>query len=105
MIPILLEAARRRTSAADLTCKSDETTTLELRGGRISAARVALSQGVSLRVQAGGRIGIAGATDEDAEGLLSRALASAAPANRQLPRPAPSGRPGEDPSARAATTR
>jgi PmbA protein len=78
VIATLLESARRRASAADLTYKNDETTTLELRGGRLASARVALSQGVSLRVQAGGRIGIAGANDEDAEGLLSRALDSAA---------------------------
>ncbi|MDH5283236.1 MAG: TldD/PmbA family protein [Gemmatimonadota bacterium] len=91
MIGILLEEARRRTTGADLTYKSDETTTLELRGGRVSSARVALSHGVSLRVQAGGRIGIAGATDDDAQGLLSRALASAAAGEAgQLALPGPS---------------
>jgi PmbA protein len=78
LIARVLELARRRTASADLTSKSDETTTLELQGGRVIAARVALTEGVSLRVQVGGRIGIAGAVDEDAEGLLARALASAA---------------------------
>ena len=68
MIATLLESARRRAAAADLTYKNDETTTLELRGGRLASARVALSQGVSLRVQAGGRIGIAGANDGTPKG-------------------------------------
>jgi PmbA protein len=61
VIARVLDSARRRTASADLTSKSDETTTLDLQGGRVVAARVALTEGVSLRVQVGGRIGIAGA--------------------------------------------
>ncbi len=92
MIGTLLERAARRTQAADLTSKSDETLTLGFDGGRLKSAGRLQERGVNLRVVAGGRMGFAGTTDTEPEPLLEMALASAAVGEEvkiELPRPQP----------------
>jgi PmbA protein len=73
----LLERASRRASLADAVLKTDETTALAFRNGRLVRASTATSQGVNLRLVAEGRAGTAGTVEDDAEALLERALASA----------------------------
>lgn len=91
MIVPLIELAGRRSTLADAAEKIDETTTLRFAAGKPLSSRVSRSHGVNLRVVAEGRMGFAGATDEDVDGLLERALASARQgeaASVTLPRPA-----------------
>jgi len=92
MIQTLIEQADRRSTMADAALSTDETTTLEFTGGRLSGATTATSHGVNLRVVSEGRVGIAGTTLEDGAELLDRALESARVgelAVLALPRPAP----------------
>lgn len=92
MIQPLIEQAHRRTTMADAALSTDETTTLEVDGGRLVSATTATSQGVNLRVVSEGRVGIAGTTTDDDADLLDRALDSARVgelAVMTLPRPAP----------------
>jgi PmbA protein len=92
VIGTLLERAARRTQAADLTSKTDETLTLGFEGGRLKSAGRLQERGVNLRVVAGGRMGFAGTTDTEPEPLLEMALASAAVGQEvklELPRPQP----------------
>lgn len=77
MIGPLLERADRRATLADASLKTDETTVLAFRDGRLARASTATSQGVNLRVVADGRAGSAGAVDDDPDALLERAMASA----------------------------
>jgi PmbA protein len=77
MISTLLERAARRTQAADMTSKTDETLSLTFEAGRLKQAAFLQEQGTSLRVISAGRMGFAGTTGEDAEALLDSALASA----------------------------
>jgi PmbA protein len=87
----LLESAARRTEAADLSLKTDETLTLRIEAGRLRAAGRMVERGVNLRVVANGRMGFAGTTAEDPEALLESALASARvgeAVNFSLPEPA-----------------
>jgi PmbA protein len=91
MIAPLIELAARRTTLADASLKTDETTSLRFAGGRVASALLSRSQGVNLRVMAEGRMGFAGSTDDDAPALLETALASARQgeaASVTLPRPA-----------------
>ncbi len=92
MIGPLLERVARRATLADVSLKTDETSALVFREGRLSRASTALSQGVNLRVVADGRAGSAGAVDDDVDALIGRALASALagePAVLSLPGRAP----------------
>ena len=74
--PMHLDAvSARRTQAADLTSKSDETLTLGFDGGRLKSAGRLQERGVNLRVVADGRMGFAGTTDTEPEPLLEMALA------------------------------
>ena len=66
MIAPLIELAGRRTTLADACQKTDETTTLRFAAGKPVSARVSRSSGTNLRVVAEGRMGFAGAIDEDA---------------------------------------
>ena len=89
MIATLLERAARRTQAADLVLKTDETLSLSFEAGRLKSAGRLEERGVNLRVVAGGRMGFAGSTDTDPESLLEMALASAGIGEQvtiQLPR-------------------
>jgi len=89
MIMPLIEAARRRTGVADAALKSDETTTLHFRAGRLTEATTAWSEGVNLRVVSEGRLGLAGGTEGSPELVLELALASARagePVHLTLPR-------------------
>ncbi len=91
MIQTLIEQADRRSTMADAALSTDETTTLEFTGGRLSGATTATSHGVNLRVVSEGRVGIAGTTLEDGAELLDRALESSRVgelAVLTLPRPA-----------------
>lgn len=91
MIMPLIEAARRRTGMADAALKSDETTTLQFRAGRLTEATTAWSEGVNLRVLHEGRLGLAGGTEGSPELVLELALASARagePVHLTLPRQA-----------------
>jgi PmbA protein len=76
MIQTLIEQADRRSTMADAALSTDETTTLEFSGGRLSGATTSISHGVNLRVVSEGRVGIAGTTMEDGADLLDRALES-----------------------------
>ncbi|MFN8651680.1 MAG: TldD/PmbA family protein [Gemmatimonadales bacterium] len=91
MIAPLIELAGRRTTLADACQKTDETTTLRFAAGKPVSARVSRSSGTNLRVVAEGRMGFAGAIDEDAAALLELALTSARHGEATsvtLPRPA-----------------
>lgn len=91
MIQTLIEQADRRATMADAALSTDETTTLEFSGGRLSGATTAISHGVNLRVVSEGKVGIAGTTTEDGGELLDRALDSSRVgelAVLTLPRPA-----------------
>jgi PmbA protein len=87
----LIEEAGRRAHAADIAVKTDETLTLTFEAGRLTSTSYAEERGANLRVIAGGRLGVAGATGEHAEDLVDRALASARvgePLELLLPEPA-----------------
>ena len=92
MIGPLLERASRRAEAADAVVKTDETVTLSFEAGRLKSTSFAQERGVNLRVVAGGRMGFAGSTADDTEGLLEAAFASAGlgeTVQLPLPKPAP----------------
>lgn len=92
MIRQLLDLAASRTQLADVAGKADETITLRLRDGEVTAAQAAEHVGHNLRVSVDGRIGVAGSTDADAEALLAAAIASAA-ASDEAPLYLPSAAP------------
>lgn len=81
MIQQLLDLAASRTRLADVAGKADETITLRLKDGEVTAAQSAEHLGHNLRVSVDGRIGVAGSTDADAEALLEAAIASAGAAD------------------------
>jgi len=93
VISHLLEQAASRADAADATLKFDETVTLLFEAGRLKSTSWSQERGVNLRVQANGRLGIAGSTASNPEALIEAALASAALGDQSelfLPAPAPS---------------
>jgi PmbA protein len=77
MIPRLLDLIRRSGAKGDLVAKQDETLVLELVEGELVRSALLRERGVSLRVIREGRVGIAGTTDDDAEGVVQAAVAAA----------------------------
>lgn len=73
-----MELVRARGDAGDALWRRTERTTVAFESGRLKACAAAEETGVNLRVMADGRMGIAGTTAEDAEDLVTRAIASAA---------------------------
>lgn len=76
MIERLLELAKPRAAGADAVERRSERTGLEFESGRLKAASTTEESGIGLRVLREGRVGLAGSTAGDLEGLLDRALAS-----------------------------
>ncbi|HEX5004036.1 MAG TPA: TldD/PmbA family protein [Gemmatimonadales bacterium] len=92
MIVQLLEQAARRAELADASVKTDETLTLLFESGRLKRTSWTEERGVSLRVRAQGRLGVAGTTAARPDHLVEAALASAAvgePSDLVLPAPSP----------------
>jgi len=92
MIRHLLDDARARVQMADAVAKTDESLTLRLRDGEVTAAQTAEQAGHHLRLVVDGRIGVAGTTGTDAPALFEAALASAAAGEEApllLPGPSP----------------
>jgi len=88
----LLELAGQRAEAADAVLATDETVTLQFEGGKLRDIAWSRQRGINLRVLVGGRVGMAGTTSEDVDGLLTTALSAAALGEElelQLPAPAP----------------
>lgn len=78
MIERAIELVRTRGHAGDALWRRAEHTSVTFESGRLKACAAAEETGVNLRVLADGRVGVAGTTAEDAEDLVTRALASAA---------------------------
>lgn len=92
MIPRLLELINRAGARGDLVAKQDETLVLELVDGALARAAVLRERGVNVRVLREGRCGVAGTTDDDAEGVVAAAVAAAEhgpPAEVDLPEARP----------------
>jgi PmbA protein len=88
----LIGRAARRSDAADLVAKSDETLSLAFESGRLKSAGYLTERGINLRVVVEGKMGFAGSTGDDPEALLELALASARVGEAvtlSLPEPAP----------------
>jgi PmbA protein len=77
VIEQLLTLAKARAEGADAIARRSERTGLEFETGRLKAASTSEESGVGLRVVRGGKVGLAGSTVADPQGLLERALASA----------------------------
>lgn len=93
-----MERVRARGDVGDALWRRSERTTVTFESGRLKACAAAEETGVNLRVLAGGRVGVAGTTAEDAEDLVTRALASAA-----LGEPVPIAFPAAAPLPRVST--
>ena len=94
MIAELLGAVRRRAQGGDALWRREERTALAFESGRLKSATTTEEAGVNLRVVKDGRVGVAGTTAADTatDGLLDRALASAAlgeALNLTFPPPSP----------------
>jgi PmbA protein len=77
VIPRILELIRRSGAGGDLVAKQDETLVLELDEGELVRSALLRERGISVRVVREGKLGIAGTTDDDAEALVSAAVAAA----------------------------
>jgi PmbA protein len=79
VIDELLAAARSKTDGADALWRREERTSIALEAGRLKTAGITEEAGISLRVVAGGRVGVAGTTaaSPDVAELVTRARASA----------------------------
>lgn len=77
MIPRLLELVHRAGARGDLVAKQDETLVLQIDDATLSRSSLLRERGVSLRVHREGRVGLAGTTDDDADAVVSAALAAA----------------------------
>ena len=87
-------AVRRRAQGGDALWRREERTALAFESGRLKSATTTEEAGVNLRVVKDGRVGVAGTTAADTatDGLLDRALASAAlgeALNLTFPPPSP----------------
>jgi PmbA protein len=78
VIERVMELVRARGDAGDALWRRAERTAVTFESGRLKSCAAAEETGVNLRVLAGGRVGVAGTTAEDAEDLVARAVASAA---------------------------
>jgi PmbA protein len=84
VIADLLAAVRRRAQAGDALWRREERTAIAFESGRLKSAGVTEEAGVNLRVVKDGRVGVAGTTAAASpapgspDGVLERALASAA---------------------------
>lgn len=77
MIPRLLELVHRAGARGDLVAKQDETLVLQIDDATLTRSSLLRERGVSLRVHREGRVGLAGTTDNDDEGVVNAALAAA----------------------------
>ena len=77
MIPRLLDLVRRSGGRGDMVAKQDETLVHELAEGDLVRSSLLRERGVSLRVIKEGRVGMAGMTDEDPDGLVAAAVGAA----------------------------
>jgi PmbA protein len=92
VIARLLERAAARAEAADVRVATDDTLVLTLADDAVTSAAALAEQGTCLRVRHEGRVGRAATSMRDIEGLVERALASAAvgePLPLLLPGPSP----------------
>jgi PmbA protein len=78
VIERVMALVRARGDAGDALWRRSERTSVTFESGRLKACAASEETGVNLRVLVGGRMGVAGTTAEDAEDLVSRAIASAA---------------------------
>ncbi len=77
MIPRLLDQIRRSGAQGDLVAKQDETLVLDLCDGDLVRSSLLRERGVSVRLIREGRLGVAGTTEDDAEGVVNAAVAAA----------------------------
>ena len=76
MIPQLLERIHRAGARGDIVAKQDETLVLQIDGGTLTRSSLLRERGVNVRILREGRVGLAGATDDDGEALIAAALAA-----------------------------
>lgn len=96
MISRILDQAEQSGVQGDIVVKSDRTTSLRFRDGRLEEAHEAEETGANLRLVVDERIGSAGTTTDDDAGLMDAALASARlgrAGSLLYPEAAPSGNP------------